>query len=45
MNKKINGKIENYVNKSNVGVIMVMDENQTYENKNIELEKSFELTR
>ena len=45
MNKKINGKIENYVNKSTVGVIMVMDENQTYENKNIELEKSFELTR
>jgi hypothetical protein len=45
LNKKINGKIENYVNKSNVGVIMVMDENQTYENKNIELEKSFELTR
>lgn len=29
MNKRLNGKIENYVNKSNVGAIMVMDEDDS----------------
>jgi len=32
LNKRLNGKIENYVNKSNVGAIMVMDEDE-YEAK------------
>lgn len=26
LNTKLNGKIENYVNKSNVGAIMIMDD-------------------
>ena len=26
LNNKLNGKIENYVNKSNVGAIMIMDD-------------------
>ena len=29
MNNRLNGKIENYVNKSNVGAIMVMDEDES----------------
>lgn len=28
MNNRLNAKIENYVNKSNVGAIMVMDEDE-----------------
>jgi hypothetical protein len=32
LNKRLNGKIENYVNKSNVGAIMAMDEDE-YEAK------------
>jgi hypothetical protein len=32
LNKRLNGKIENYVNKSNVGAIIVMDEDD-YDSK------------